>query len=467
MASRTPFLGARAVEPFQWVVVGLILLVSALAILTSNPLLYAEFVVVGIAVVGLFSASSKFLLTGSLAATVCIPVTYVAAPRVLAFLPPSLLLATLFYMRSRGAPESRSGPLTYARVAGFAFILWLVMSLTLTTGAFTKGLVFAAALALGVVAPAAFRIASQADADFIKRIWATAGVAVGLYASVETFILKRNPIWGGFYETAHIPLVQKWSVYRATTGLGHPLVNGTFLAVAVVLLADRAISRLSFRTAVGLVFASAGLVATASRSGLYAGLIGIVILIASAFLRGGRRRTNLLKTLPALALALLATTFVIANSASRSGTAESESSARYRDFVVVNAVTLAKQHAILGFGPGESHSAQEQFGVYKALPIENTYGELLVSLGFPGLILFGLFVLLITGEALIRGDVGAGAALVALGVSVSGYNALEGQPQVHVLWGLLLFAGTASWSARRERTLFPAASMALEDVRHA
>jgi O-antigen ligase len=105
----------------------------------------------------------------------------------------------------------------------------------------------------------------------------------------------------------------------------------------------------------------------------------------------------------------------------------------------------------LGTGPGTSSLAAAELGF--SLPIENSLLQILVSLGVPGLLLFGLLIGLALRASLRNpGGLAAASALVAYVVSVSGYNAIDDRRSAHVILGLLLvIALNARSSAGSER----------------
>ncbi len=99
-----------------------------------------------------------------------------------------------------------------------------------------------AGFAVLALLPAALVPFEPAAARPIVSTWTGLAAVLGVYASLEAWVLRDNPLLGWAYRSAPAPdgFDQIWSVYRATTTMGHPLVNATFFAVALPLAVDRA-----------------------------------------------------------------------------------------------------------------------------------------------------------------------------------------------------------------------------------
>ena len=145
--------------------------------------------------------------------------------------------------------------------------------------------------------------------------------------------------------------------------------------------------------------------------------------------------------------AVMAALVIVSGLQARNESVQGQQSVALRSTVVTEAFQAVRTVEPFGAGPGES----EPFRVARSLPgtgpgrayrpLENSYAELLVSLGPVGLGLFCALLLVPALAALRRGpNRDAAAALLALLTALGGFNAIEGFPSVLVLISLLLIA---------------------------
>ena len=279
--------------------------------------------------------------------------------------------------------------------------------------------------------------------------WSTVAPLLGAYALVETYVLHGNPLMAPLYALADPALVQHWSVYRATTTLGHPVDNGIFFAVSAPLLLARALRLPGRGATAGVLLALGGAVASGSRAALLAAVVGCAVAGLPVALRVRGRRPLLV-----VALLVVAATVGVAVASTRSASVEATTSAEFRVTEVRIAVTAASQAPVFGVGPGAASFAHgsELTRNGGAGAFESIWLEAVVGAGVPGLLL--LVALLVTGavDGARKQDWGSAGALVAYGVVASAYNVLEGGRASHILLGMLL---AMAFCPTREVDLLP------------
>lgn len=394
-----------------------------------------------------------------LAVFVLLPVRYFDIPGPLAALGPNVFVALILLLRlaptlQRSSREQRV--LAALVAAASAWLLLASLRSVVPSTSFTWTVSFVV-LALGV-ALAVSRM--PASIEPIRVAWLVLAALVAGLAIVEVVVLRNNPIYGDVYalNPNGRPLEQVWSVYRATTTLGHPLVNGLFLACGVVLAAQQVLLRPGLLGGVLLALILTGLLLTASRGPLAAAVIGVALLIAV-----GSRPMDRLRQLSTARLALLALVGVLALGAASTVVTESgrdsleaRESLTYRQDVVPVALGLARARPLTGFGPGTAGVVSAAALGYRpgefGGAIENSWLELLVAIGVPGAFL----VLALLADALRRAiTTGAGVVLGLLAtfaVAAAGFNWLEASRGGHLLLGLLLgWAFTLRAAAGRQR----------------
>jgi O-antigen ligase len=266
----------------------------------------------------------------------------------------------------------------------------------------------------------------------LLRSWFVLGIGLSLVAVIESLV-ENNPL------TPYYNFPQHWSVYRVTTTLGHPLLNGTFFAVTACLAAFSMVRKDGARAAAFLCFVLTALAAglTGSRSGVYAlvsGLgVGLLVLLVSG-------RTSLANKLLGVVLGTTALLVLPAlpTIAGRASSAEGVASGLYRDDVVRLTGKLFLADPWFGYGPGTSLIATARSGA--SLPLENSVLGSLVSLGVIGslgVLFLAVLVLLTT----VRGGRPDGIAAVAsFVVAGAAFPLWESNPAALVLVGFVLIA---------------------------
>jgi hypothetical protein len=337
-------------------------------------------------------------------------------------------------------------------VACAALLLWVLLSFAFapidTRAGAIWGLWF-------IGAPCLIGLTGARATDFRGlQTFVLLSACLGVYAVLETFVLHSNPLMDSLYHDASTPLLQVWSSYRATTVLGHPLVNATVFAVAGVLSFDRYMRGRARRAGIQTVCICLGELATKSRGPAIALGVGLLAVLIFRFWDVAWIR-RFVAGAAVLAVAAAAVAILIA----RSDSAEGIRSANDRASVLANTEQAIAGHLLLGVGPGESEAyrvAAQLRGVsvdlYPNKPqqsptdLEDAYAEMAVSIGIPGLALFCLVLLLTMGRGMMRQETrGFAAAVGTFAVCIFGFNALEGHPKLLVLLGLLMvFIATGS-----------------------
>lgn len=266
----------------------------------------------------------------------------------------------------------------------------------------------------------------------LLRSWFVLGIGLSLVAVIES-LLASNPL------TPYYNFPQHWSVYRVTTTLGHPLLNGTFFAVTACLAAFSMVRKDGARGAAFLCFVLSALAAglTGSRSGVYAlvsGLgVGLLVLLVSG-------RTSLANKLLGVVLGTTALVVLPAlpTIAGRASSAEGVASGLYRDDVIRLTGKLFLADPWFGYGPGTSLIATARSGAQ--LPLENSVLGSLVSLGVIGS-LGVLFLVVLVLVTTVRGGRPDGiASVAAFVVAGAAFPLWESNPAALVLVGFVLIA---------------------------
>ena len=387
----------------------------------------------------LVACPREWLPSVALVAFVVLPERAYPAFGLLKAVTASGLVLTVWAVRCARAPDPRSGgrdrALARSAWAAPAVLLLLWSGLLLLTHRDVSSLGWLVSITLSGLSPLLARRVGREGA-VLARTWVAAGTVASLYAQLE-LRWQGNRLYDPLFDRAGVGSVQHWSVYRADASFGHPLYAGTFFAVAVVLglglwLAHEQHARLYLALAAvnGL-----GVVSTVSRGALYAVAAGVVVLLAGAFVArrpGWGRRAGVLAVLAAAAVVVLDP----ARLQERADSTEGARSASARHLLLDVALRAARATDWLGAGPGASQQAADQItGGYL---MEDSWLQLLVSLGLPGVLAAAALLVVLVRQALRAGNVVGVAAAATLGVALLGFNGLEGQRLLHVMIGCCL-----------------------------
>lgn len=409
-------------------------LVGATLTLAALPLLLSLLLFATAAVCLLAPRSMLWVLALVLFALV--PLSALSVPGVLLSLtPPALILVVVAVRRlldESRPPDLRVRPVTLLLLA---YGGWLAVTVFASDyRSITVGWLLGYGLL--VILPALLATTEPRVRDTLRFTWVGLGAVLGVYALVETFVLRSNPL----LETVPGAGVdQTWSVYRATTTLGHPVSNGGFLAIAVPLALGLAIHRRSRLASLAAVLAAGGVVASGTRSAFAAMLVGAaVVALLPAGGATSRRRTlrRVVVMLGSLPVLLVGWAYLEVRSTSFEG----ERSAAFRATQVPIALDSVRDAPVLGTGPGAASFSHEALleRVGGAGAFENYWLELVVGAGVPGLVLGVLVVVAAVVSALRTGAPGVAGAVVTWSVSVTFVNAFEGGRPEFLVLGLVL-----------------------------
>lgn len=378
-----------------------------------------------------------------------LPLAYLPVPApVLTVSPPALVLLAVAVRGLVGGDGPPRWVVTPAGVLVLAFGGWLAVSAAASQQrAVAVG--WLVSYGLLVLLPALLATTDARVRGVLRATWVVLGALLGAYALVETFVLQANPLFDPLYASGGSggPLVQQWSVYRATTSLGHPVSNGAFFAVAVPLALGAALHRRSAPATLAAVLAAGGAVASGSRGAFAAMLAGAAVVVLAPTPGRAARGAGAGKALAALAVAAA----LVAGSAYlavRDASGEGAESAAFRVTQVPIALQSVAESPLLGTGPGAASLSQESLlaRIGGAGAFESYWLELAVGAGVPGLLL-GAAVLAAAAVAALRsGAPDVAGAVVAWAVSATFVNALEGGRPEHLVLGLVLAMGLSGSS---------------------
>lgn len=368
---------------------------------------------------------------------VLVPYSYFDMPQVFQLVSPATLVLAIWLGRALIA-----GRVTWAtggrRVAAAALTgLWvLVVVESLLGGTLLDKNWMSSLLAICVV------LWAGVGGDFVSRTlitttWVALGTGLSLFAVVEKYVWEANEVYGPiFTDAAANPMVQEWATYRATTSLGHPLVNSLFLSIAVVLATTAYLTNHKIRWLVAAALCVVGVLATVSRSGLVATALGVLLVLAQAVWRAGagRRWRSVAIILVAGGASIWLAEVVFGD---RLESSEAAVSAGFRDVVQSVAIEGIESRWLAGYGPGGLAHASFDAGLETTGNFENSWIELALATGLPGFVLFAAAVLAMLATAMVRGQIGVAGSIIVYIVSAWSFNLIFGHIAAHVLLVLL------------------------------
>jgi polysaccharide biosynthesis protein PslJ len=319
-----------------------------------------------------------------------------------------------------------------AYVGALVFFLWAAFA-SLRSDEVQTGFAWLGSIVVCVFLPLLV-LDARREAELLRSVWIIGGAIVGAYAVVE-LLIQSSPIYGTIYRAIGVDDVQHWVLHRSEGSFGHPLLAGTFFSVAAVL---GIVAWLSSRRPRDLIcggIAAAAVVATVSRSSMLAlGAAIIFALVVWVLMNPDRPigKPAFFGVVGAIAaIAVLNSTPVTA----RTDSLESVRSAGARETAIGVALRGAEATGWLGSGPGTSGITGRLFD---EVTIENSGLQLLLSVGIPGLLFFSVFLGGVALTALSARDIAAASALLAFGICMVGYNAIDAVRATHLLMGFLV-----------------------------
>lgn len=364
--------------------------------------------------------------------------------------------------RSRSQRGERTGhdspESTHVVAALFAglFVAWAVISAVVhASGPFAVGWMISFSVAVFV--PLTVRDASK-EAKIVGQTWVGVGAIAGAYAVFE-FLTGGSPLFGALYEAVGAQSSQHWSVYRAEVSFGHPLFAGAFLAVATALAAGTWIARGGRLYLAAAALSAAGVVSTLSRGSMVATIVAVALGLLLATMGRGRGRGGRAAFIALAAAAAIVVVFQLDAFNERANSVEAELSAGARDTGLTVAIQSAQYSSFLGTGPASSGQTASQFGT---VVIENSFLQVLISLGLPGLLTLVGFLAAVFVVALRAGRLPEASALVALVIALSGFNGIDAVRATHLMLGLVVLLAL---HGRKSGTAAPDSMRAMARVR--
>lgn len=420
------FAAGRQVTPAVAIASSFALAVVTGALIGTAPRTASLLVLAGVAAAASLIVRLEVLPIVALSLAFYLPVDIKGVP--VAWLPVAAWLARSLFSSRR--PSLFGIPTVFG--------VWLVASLALastrTTGTILWTLVAVSMLAVAPV----LRPAVDARRLATALVWLL--VPLAAYALIEVWVFEANPLFSRFFPEA----TQEWSTYRAYSSFAHPLVAGTVFAVGAGVQLCRMLStgRRPGLVDLGvLVVLTGGVLATQSRSAALATLCawGVAVVFTRVQgLDGLFRKAGF-----ALVVASLVGLASVALS-ERLASEEAQASTTARSALLTQIVDAGVRGGPTGIGPGasEEYRAARQI---EQTGLESSYVGVALDLGFAGLILMvalvGVAIRRSWGHPATRPF---GAGLVAFSVSVGLYSALDNNPMLLVVLGMLI---AGSWAA--------------------
>jgi O-antigen ligase len=409
------------------------------------------------ALIGALLLPRRVLPATALWLLVLLPLNFTQFPQVFSsFVTPAVLVIAVWM--TRVALDQRMIPLLRTRVRGWLIVvpflaLLLVSALVSTGHADTAPQIintnpgrmpaWIAVFMICVVTPPLLGQICRDDVwPTVQAAFAGIGLFLGVAAAVES-IVHFNP-WSGLL----IDEVRDatWSVFRARTSLGHPLLTSMVASVAigVCLFPTGKVRR--WPHWIGALGGLVAVVLSVSRSGVAAVGFAVFIGVLAARRDADQSVTRGRGRVISLLIAATTLTFVAFSPLlkDRSGSEEGLYSAALRSRVFDGAIKLVAERPMLGFGPGTGNTVFVEYysgvrGIDNMINLENSALQLLISVGLPAFLLLLTGLGMIIAVALGKSRVGVAAGITAFFVSITGNITLEAIPGILALVAPLLF----------------------------
>jgi O-antigen ligase len=422
-----------------WRAFGLVVLISVLVGLGIElELLYTLgiFLVVFVVATLLF-APVAYLPLLALSTFCLVPVNDLPLPGVFRAASFGVVVLGVWLLRRGARPRARMSDLT--RYSAYLLVLCLLVT-SIFTISLSRSVVWSIAFIASVLLPALAGGFTDKESRLIITGLITLATGLSCFAIVE-YAIRENPLLGHLYSEAPYPLVQHWSTYRVTTTLGHPLNNALVFAAAAVAAFAAYLETKRARLLVAFALTLVGLFLTGSRGALYLTPVVIVVVMV-VYLRSHRLRLHgfgRIVLLVAASAGIGGTLYTqTVGARAETGEARSSTNVRYEDVRV--GIARAAHLDFLGSGPGTSNSARAENAESISdsnLVIENSYIQLLVSIGIPGVLLVIVFFGALVREGIRRQRLPAVGAFLSTALVIATYNFIEGVRPGLILLGLL------------------------------
>lgn len=325
-----------------------------------------------------------------------------------------------------------TAPRAIAILSGFALLAWSTV-VSLRSEYASAGISWMISIVVCVMLPL-FVFDAQREAVLLRKTWVILAAVFGFYACIE-LVLQGSPLYGTVYEILGRESTQHWSLYRAEATFGHPLLAGTFFTVGAALGFGAWLQGSRRSDLICAIIAAAGVVGTVSRGPMAAvGIAIAVTLVAVAFMNPNRS----LSRPGSIAVAGIIAAVGVLNFepvTARNNNLDAAISADARDEGITVALQAADFSNWLGSGAGTSGITGRLFS---EVVIENSFLQLLISVGIPGVVFFLIFVGALAASALSKKDVAPATALLGFLICLAGYNAIDAVRPSHLLLGFLV-----------------------------
>lgn len=369
-----------------------------------------------------------------------LPITYMPQvnPLIGRYFAPAVFLLVVWYIRSKGHPavDVKKLPRPWF-VLSILLLAWASLTILWSIDA-QRSVAWVATLAVVFIGPAWMtRRANPVTIAAVTKTWLLLGLALGSMAILEGLLQVSflAPVFSNA-EGGSVGVDQVWSTARATTTLGHPLMNATFFATTAafaIIKVARSGSKLAFLSGAACTAAS---IFTVSRSAVSALAFGLLVGVVAALISGGMSfGRKLFWSLASIAVgvAVLNSPLVI----ERSNSIEGQGSTYIRATVLDAAFRFAAEDGYRGAGAGSSPTRSSAAGL--SFPLENAYAGILVSLGVFGTV---VFILLLGGMIIVairRGLPEIAAGTAAFAAQAAAYPLFDNVPVAMIVLGMLAY----------------------------
>jgi polysaccharide biosynthesis protein PslJ len=404
------------------------------------PLPVALFAIVCFGLALLFLLPIETLPALTMLGLALVPINDLPLPTATRVASPAVVILLVWLLRRElGGTARVSAQLPGAvRWTALALVGWLAIT-TIATISISRSLVWDLCFGLSILLPLALGL-SRREARMAIDALVFVGIGLAVFAVLE-YLMHRNPLLAHLYAQAPFPIEQRWSTYRVTTLLGHPLNNALFFAAAAAAGFARYLETRRTIYAAGFLLALVALLLTGSRGALYLTPVALVAVVAVE-VRTGALTMQRLGRLALIAGLSLAALFALYSQTVglRADSTEAHASTGVRYRALDESLHVAADHSYLGTGPGTSNSAKEEDILNPGdvdIAIENSYLQLLVSIGIPGVALVVALLAAVIWAGVKRRNVAAAGALASMALVIGTYNFIEGVRPDLLFLGLL------------------------------
>src|ERR1700722_4443274 len=425
--------------PRIWVPAGFLhaasfVLIGAGLSMAAAPTVVA--VVLALLCVALFLLPAETLPLLALCCFALLPVNDLPLPSFTRAVSPGVVIFAVWLIR-RGRGRNSIPVLTRRSASLLACYLLITTALTISLA---RSLVWSFAFVASVLLPILAGGFDDREARLIVKGLIVLATGLSFFAIVE-YGLHSNPLFGHLYASAPFPVLQHWKTYRVTTTLGHPLNNALFFSAAATAAFAIYLETRHNKYLFAFVAALIGLFLTGSRGALYLTPVAIALVVIFHVKSLGLKSRSLGRLVLLLGVGGCISVALYAQTVgARASTGEAQSSTNVRFQDVPVSLSTAGHYHYIGSGPGTSNSAKNKSVrsvEASSLVIENSYLQLLVSIGIPGLVLVIVLFGSLIREGIRRQRLPAVGALVSMILVMSTFNFIEGVRPGLILLGLL------------------------------